>query len=545
MGLLDLFKRGAAPAPTPTPLRAQAETAKLRGNTFMAARDYPRAAECYAESIRLDPTYPDAHNNLGLVCVEIEDYARAEVMLERALELNPQLVQAHFNLAFLAQQICSWGKRRGHVEQVLELIRADTGPALPPFQLLAFPELRAADILAASRRWASQRFNPPGLQPLVVAAHYEARRPLRIGYLSANYHQHAVPQLMAGVLEAHDRQRFEVYGYSIGPDRQDATRERIVSACGHFRDLRTLDDAAAARQIAADQVDILIDLMGYTQDCRPLIAAHRPAPIVVNWLGYPGTLGDRRLADYLIGDPVVTPPEHAAHFAETLALHPSCYQPNDHSRIIGPATRRADEGLPEEAFVFCSFNQIYKITPDMFELWCHILRACPGSVLWLMESTELAMRNLRREAASRGIADDRLYFARHQPIDRHLARLALADLALDTFPYTSHTTGSDALWAGVPLATRIGETFPGRVAASLLRAVGLSELVADSDAGYVELVCRLAADPAHLATLRSRLREHRQTAALFDTPRFTREYESLLEAIWEHARRGVAGTVSL
>jgi predicted O-linked N-acetylglucosamine transferase (SPINDLY family) len=306
--------------------------------------------------------------------------------------------------------------------------------------------------------------------------------------------------------------------------------------CESFHDLRALSDRAAARQIADDGIDILVDLKGYTRDSRLGISALRPAPVIVSWLGYPGTLGHERLADYIIGDPIVTPLDAADGYSETLALMPHCYQPNDRNRPISAAPPRSAENLPEDAFVFCSFNQSYKIIPKVFDIWCKLLSSVPGSVLWLLESPAASMDNLRKEARARGIDPQRLVFAAKKPLADHLGRLQLADLALDTFPYGSHTTGSDALWAGVPLITRPGNTFASRVAASLLTAAGLPELITETWDAYFALALELANDAARRQDLRQRMAKQRLTSPLFDTHGFTIHLERLFEQIWaQHA----------
>jgi predicted O-linked N-acetylglucosamine transferase (SPINDLY family) len=309
---------------------------------------------------------------------------------------------------------------------------------------------------------------------------------------------------------------------------------RIRGAFDAFRDLSGVSDDAAAAQIAADGIDILVDLKGYTRNMRMRITTLRPAPVQVNWLGYPGTLGHPRLANYLIGDPFVTPPDHAARYSEVLALMPHCYQPNDRRRTVGPTPTRSQAGLPDRGFVFCSFNQSYKLTPEMFSVWCRLLNAVPKSILWLaLPPTASGEANLRREAANRGVAAERLVFAPHWPLEKHLGRLQLADLVLDTHPYTSHTTASDALWTGVPLVTLMGTTFAGRVAASILHAAGLPSLVTGDLESYYELALSLASRPRQLAALKKKLATNRMTCPLFDSHRFTRNLEDLYGRMWQ------------
>ncbi len=363
-------------------------------------------------------------------------------------------------------------------------------------------------------------------------------RPLRIGYLSADFHQHATAYLLTGVLEAHDRTQVDVFCYSYGVDDQSDTHRRIRAASSVFRDIARLSSAQAAETIRDDRIDILVDLKGWSGGARPEILLYRPAPILVNWLGYPGSMGDATLADYLIGDSVVTPLEHADGYSETLALMPHSYQPNDHSRIIGKLPTRGDAGLPEEGFVFCSFNQSYKTTPEIFDVWCRLLREVQGSVLWLLDPGEVAQSNLRREALNRDINPARLVFAKQLPATEHLGRLQLADLALDTHPVNSHTTCADALWAGVPLVTMIGETFAGRVAASLLTAAALPELVSDSLDGYHDLALRLATQSETLKAVREKLRSNRKTCELFNTRGFTLDLERLYRVMWHQSLTG-------
>jgi predicted O-linked N-acetylglucosamine transferase (SPINDLY family) len=301
-----------------------------------------------------------------------------------------------------------------------------------------------------------------------------------------------------------------------------------------WHDLSALTDAQAAEKIAKIAPHLLIDLMGYTTDARPAILARRPASIIVSWLGYPATLGHERLADYLIGDPVTTPRAHAENFSETLALMPHGYLPYDRSHPLDPPPSRSQAGLPETGFVFCSFNQFIKFNPAIFYTWCRLLAAIPDSVLWLPDGNAEGVSNLKKEAEKCGISSNRLVFATRTPsLAEHMARLQLADLALDTFPYNSHTTAADALWAGVPLVTRMGEIFASRVAASLLTTHGFPELVTSTDEAYFELALTLASAPEKLKAIREKLAAVRFTSPLFDTVRFARDLERLYEKIWE------------
>ena len=349
---------------------------------------------------------------------------------------------------------------------------------------------------------------------------------LRIGYLSADYHEHATAYLVAEMFERHDRERFEIFAYSSGPDDTSPMRQRLVNGVDHFVRVGGLSDRAAAEKIREAGIDILVDLKGYTKGTRAGILALRPAPVQASFLGYPGTSG-AAFVDWLIADPVIVPPEHRQFYSEKLALLPHCYQPNDGQRPIAEPPSRTECGLPEDAFVFCCFNSSYKITADYFEIWLRLLGGVPGSVLWLFASNPWAEFNLRNRAVAAGIGADRLVFAHDLPLARHLARYRLADLFLDTLPYTGHTTVSDALWTGLPAITCAGTTFAGLVAASLLTAVGLPELIAPDAAGYEAMAERLARDPGELARLRATLAANRATAPLFDSARYTRDLETL------------------
>jgi predicted O-linked N-acetylglucosamine transferase (SPINDLY family) len=451
-----------------------------------------------------------------------------EIIIE-TLRRNPGSTEAHVLLI-----ACAWSQLPPIVETLRERVTKGKSGEISPLGLLPLPESSASEQYLCARQYAEQQYGEFLSRPPLCGTELRAtRNRLRIGYLSADYHEHPVSYLVAEVIERHDRSRFDMFGYSYGPDSDGPMRGRMRAAFDTFREIRPLSHEAAAQQILDDRIDILVDLTGYTTDTRLEILALRPAPVQVSWLGYAGTLGHPRLADYLIGDSVVSPIAHAGHYGETLALMPNCYQPNDRQRAVGAAPQRVAAGLPAHGFVFCCFNQSYKITAQTFDLWCRLLAKVPGSVLWLAQPTAAAERNLRREAQARGVAVERLIFAPRTPtLAEHYARLQCADLALDTYPYTSHTTASDALWAGVPLVTLRGETFASRVAASILHAAQLPELVTDSKQQCYRLALELATDPGRLAQIRARLAANRLSCALFDSERFTRDLERLFRQMW-------------
>jgi predicted O-linked N-acetylglucosamine transferase (SPINDLY family) len=525
------------------------------GNLLRNRGELEEAQALYRQAIGLEPRYTHALANLGALLLAQNHYAEAEQVLRKCLEIDPGFLSAATTLGTMLEQTGSvaeamwvWGRLLESLRMRADwdhLAQADAayirglervqGKAVPPWPLLNMPDLTPALQRKAAHDCARLAFGDALQRPALVNA--VARDGLlRIGYLSADYFNHATMRLIAGVLEAHDPARVQVHLLSINArpaQESDPYARRLAAMPATFHDLSTVSDAQAAEQIARIAPHLLIDLKGYTTDARPGIAVRRPAPVIVNWLGYPGTLGHERLADYIIGDPVVTPPEHASDFSETLALMPHCYQPNDRSRPLGAPPARQEEGLPENGFVFCCFNQFIKINPGTFDVWCRLLAATPGSVLWLLDQDQQGQLNLEREARRRGVAGNRLVFAARKPIAEHLARLSLADLALDTFPCNSHTTASDALWAGVPIVTRIGQTFASRVAASLLTTHGLPELIAPDDEAYEKLALSLVNQPEKLRQLRQKLDAARLTSPLFDTVRFARDLERLYEAIWQ------------
>jgi predicted O-linked N-acetylglucosamine transferase (SPINDLY family) len=526
------------------------------GNLLKGQGQRDEAEALYRQAVRLMPGYAHALANLGALLLERQSYAEAEQVLRKCLEAAPDFLGAARMLGFVLAQTGRAAEAMWVWERLSESLRLradwsylaeteaacirglvrDDGMAAPPWPrlLVYMPQATPALQRKAGLDFANRRLGQAlGRAPRGVSA---ARHgPLRIGYLSADYFEHATMHLISGVLEAHDPARVDVHLLSINATARggEPYARRIAAMPATFHDLSSDSDTQAAERIARLAPHLLIDLKGYTADARLNITALRPAPVIVNWLGYPGTMGHERLADYIIGDPVVTPPEHAGDFSETLALMPHCYQPNDRSRPLDAPPGRQEEGLPEGGFVFCCFNQHGKINPATFDIWCRLLAAVPGSVLWLLNQGTASQSNLVREARQRGVAGNRLVFARYRPPAEHLARLRLADLALDTFPCTSHTTASDALWAGVPLVTRIGQTFASRVAASLLTTHGLPELIAPDDQACFGLALSLARQPEKLRQLRQKLDAARLASPLFDTAGFARDLERLYEAMWQ------------
>ena len=402
-----------------------------------------------------------------------------------------------------------------------------------PFALLC-EDLTARELGAYTKTWAGRRFANLGTTTLTPPHHNPGQR-IRIGYLSSDFQEHPAAYLVTEVLERHDRAQFEVYAYSYGPRDDGAMRKRIISAVDHFVDIAWEPDDLAVNRIRSDGIDILIDLKGYTVGDRLGIMAQRASPIQVTWLGYPGTTGTP-FVDYLIADPFIVPAGAEDSCSEHILRQPHCYQPIDRNRVIAEPLARSAYGLPDESLVFCCFNQTFKITPTVFAAWMRLLQAVPDSVLWLVDDNRWSTANLRAAASAAGIHAERLIFAPRQPLAQHLARYKVADLALDTFPYTSHTTASDALWCGCPLVALCGETFAARVSGSILTAAQLSGLIANSLDEYESKILKLATNRSLLKDVSRRVQEARENAPLFDTAAFTRDLETLYRRMQQDKR---------
>ena len=497
------------------------------GNVHTALRHYDEALAAYEKATALKPDFPEALGNQAIVLNRFSRPAEAIPKIDRAIALKPTLPYAH-SIRFQAKMaLCDWSSFDEDCATITGNVAAGRVAALP-FAFLGLPSSPALQKQCAE-------FYSRDKYPSETVAFPAPRRGerIRIGYFSADFYRHATAYLMAGLFEHHDRSRFEIFGFSFGPPSDDEMRRRLEAGMEHFLDVQAKTDAEIVDLARRLQIDIAIDLKGYTQNERTKIFASRVAPIQASYLGYPGTMG-ADFIDYVIADPIVIPPEHAPHYTEAVVRLPHSYQVTDNRRDISPRPfSRAEAGLPQDGFVFCCFNNNYKLTPDVFDIWMRLLDRVPGSVLWLLESSDGVSGMLRREAETRGIAPARLVFARRMGSPEHLARHRLADLFLDTFHYNAHTTASDALWAGLPVLTRLGNTFAGRVAASLLHAAGLPDMVTTSSADYEALALELATSPAKLNGIRERLALNRSTCPLFDTPRFTRHIEAAYRAMWD------------
>lgn len=505
-----------------------------RGTVLLSLGRHRDAAAALDHAIVLNPGLVSAWLAKGQVAYLEKRYDDALAAWNRALDLNPG--QAAVAAACLRVKLhqCDWTDFESDCASVRSSVRS--GKLVSPFMFVAIPST-SAEQLQCARSWAENNFRLRS-SPVWRGERYNHDR-IRIGYLSADFHQHATSQLMAGVFEHHDRTRFEVTAISVGPNDGSDMRRRIEAAFERFVDAKPQNDAQIAELVRALEVDILVDLKGYTQDARTGIFAMRSAPIQVNYLGFPGTIG-AGFIDYIVADRNVIPEHDFDCYAEKIVWLPESYQANDRDRAIADMMPvRVEHGLPDDAFVFCCFNDNYKITPDVFSSWMRILAAVENSVLWLFEDNPTAADNLRREAQARGVAPRRLVFARRLPTSAHLARHRCADLFLDTLPYGAHTTASDALWTGLPVVTCLGDSFAARVGASLLNAIRQPELITTTSAAYEQLAIELASDPDRLATLRAKLARNQLTTPLYNTKQYTRHLEAAYATIMERHLAGL------
>ena len=545
----------------------------LRGLLHQKRGRFEDAFKGLRQAIELAPRDPIAYFNMGVLLLKAERDVLAIAFFEQAARLKPDMVAAYVQLAeahrhlghhsvvialldhahglapeqleirwmacWARMHACAW---QGYDDKIRGLM-ADAiagGHTISPFMIMAFG-LSNLETLLWNRAWA-ETYMSPSPNPLTRYDQPSERRRherIRIGYLSADFRGHATAALVSELFRLQDRDRFELFGYNIG--RSDGTDlgQDMVTALDHMVDLCFHTDREAAERIAEDGLEILVDLKGFTTDSRPAILAHRPAPIQVAYLGYPSSMGTKMI-DYIVADAVVAPFEHQPFFDEAIVHLPHSYQPNDRRRPGSQAdVSREAHGLPDSGFVFCCFNNNYKLTPLVFGIWMRLLAAVPESVLWLLQANNAAADNLRAAALDHGIPGERLIFAPRLAYDQHLSRLGLADLFLDTLPVNAHTSASEALWVGVPVLSCIGSHFASRVAASLLTSVGLPELITTDLASYEHEALALARDPERLQALRARLIANRSSAPLFDTPRYTRNYEAALTRMVERREVGL------
>lgn len=531
-------------------LQLNPQDATLLYNLGNAQRELGKtneAAKQYQKALQLNPNDADTHNNLGNVQRELGQLDLAVTSYETALKLNPTLYHAKVHLVHQKQHMCDWDGLDADIQQIRHWVMHEPSAQISPFAFLAMPGTSAAEQKICASNWANHRYAPliqlgKQLNFATTSSTSSTSSKIKIAYLSADFRLHPLAFLISELIELHDKSRFETYAFSYGVNDKTSARARLEKAFDQFHDIRTLSELDAAKKIHSCGIDILVDLTGFTQTSRSGIAALRPAKINVNWLGFPGTMGEilhhdapsSPLFDYLLTDGFITPAQSANHYAEKLALLPYSYQPNDRKRPVGKAPTRQACGLPVDAFVFCSFNQSFKITADVFNVWMRLLKQQPNSVLWLLDCNSWAKQNLWQAAKRCGIAEERIIFAPRVNIADHLARHIHADLFLDTQPYNAHTTCSDALWMGLPVLTCIGDTFASRVAGSLLQAADLPQLITSSLDEYEQRALQLAQQPDELTAIKAKLQRENMTSHLFDTVQFTRSLENIYIQIMEN-----------
>ena len=577
--LLELTRYEEAASCLARALELAPNRAEVHNNFANALRALGRLDEAvhhYREAIRIEPRHAEAYFNLGVLLYDRDEVGAAADVLSAAAPLRPDDAEVHYflgqalfrsghpdeaissfertlaidrehagarsRIVYAKRQACKWDDMEVNEADLVRLI-GRRGQARPHNQTRAAPFAAIAVtgdpavLLSCARSNAhlmTDRVKPMSISP----GERRGRDRIRLAYVAGDYRAHATSYLIAGLIEGHDRAKFDVCGISFSPDDKSAMRRRMIGAFDRFVEVAHLEPHGIAKLMREMEIDIAIDLIGYNQLQRMEIFAWRPAPIQVNFLGFPGTSG-AAFMDYIIADRHVIPGDQDAFFSEKVVRLPRCYQANDRQRIVASeAPSRADCGLPHEGLVLCCFNNTYKITPSVFSIWMRLLAAVPGSVLWLLDDNASATANLRSEARRRGVDPARLVFAPRIPAEEHLARHAHADLFLDSLPYNAHTTASDALWTGVPVITCMGESFASRVAASLLHAVDLPELITTSLDAYEALALELARTPERLGVLRARLRENRLTCALFDTDAFRRHIESAYLSMWSTWQTG-------
>ena len=497
-----------------------AEAYNNMGTSLQNMGELDAAIDSHKQAIKIKPNYASAYNNIGIALKDKGELDAAIDNYKQALTIKPDYEIARAQKLHQQAHICDWMAIEQDNEAIPKL--GTFIQSVSPFGILSLedaPELHRlrSEIYAKSK--FPQKTLPPSPRPT------QKPKRLRIGYFSADFYNHATMYLMAKVFEAHDTEQFEIYAYSFGPEENDEMRQRLINAVDVFDDVKEMSDKDIALLARQDKIDIAVDLKGFTKDSRTGIFSYRAAPIQISYLGYPGTMG-AGFIDYIIADKVVIPEEDKPYYSESVIYLPHSYQVNDNTRVIsGRSVTKFSLRLPEQGFVFCCFNQNYKISPAEFNIWMRLLTKIKGSVLWLLKSNKWAESNLRVEAEKWGVSGDRLIFAERLPQAEHLARQKLADLFLDTFNVNAHTTASDALWSGLPIVTKLGQGFAARVAGSLLAAIDMPELITDTEQDYEALILDLATNPERLGAIKIKLAANRLSKPLFDTELFTKHLE--------------------
>jgi predicted O-linked N-acetylglucosamine transferase (SPINDLY family) len=539
------------------------------GNAFKDLGQLKEAVTNYQKAIEKNPDFSEAHNNLGNAFKDLYKFDDAVKSYQRAVEINPKFAAVYYNLgtvfkkinqreklltlfenAYLLDpdmdfilgdlltarmQFCNWSEFTDLLKNLQKKL-TENKKVVDPFNLLGLIDDPALQKNAAQ---IFSEYHNLKKNTLYKIKPYAKKSKIRIGYFSADFHNHATMHLMAEFFELHDKELFEIFAFSFGPEKIDNWRERAISSFDDFIDVRDKTDQEVSLMSKKLEIDIAVDLKGFTKDCRPNIFAEFCAPVQVSYLGYPGTIGAEHI-HYLIADQTLIPEDSQNLYSEKIVYMPNTYQVNMATRDVSVVSlSRNALGLPSDGFVFCCFNNTYKITPSTFDSWMQMLQAVDGSVLWLFESNQNSVKNLIKETKKYGINENRLVFASHMPINQHLNRIRLADLFLDTLPYNAHTTSSDALRMGIPVLTCIGKSFASRVAASLLNAVNLPELITHTPKEYEALAIDLATHPEKLKVIKDKLADNLSTAPLFDTKRFTKNIESAYTQMYERSQQGL------
>ena len=512
-----------------------AESFSNKGIALRTLNRFRVAGECFAKAIELSPNEAKYHFNLGNTFLGVHMYRDAFVCFSKALTLDPDMDLLPGNCLLCIQQLCDWKTWNTTLKKVIDGIEA--GEMLTP----PFPPLTSAVPAPLKKRAAeiyTARNFPQSERPLWNGQLYNHDK-IRVGYLSADFRKHAVSYLTVELYERHDRAAFEVHGFSLTPNDSSPIQKRVMGAFDYFHDLETVSDEDISALIRKLEIDVLIDLGGHTSAARTGILSRRPAPVQINFLGFPGTMGAQYI-DYIIGDANLIPPEHQPYYSEKVIYMPECYQPTDTQKTVSEkAISRADCGLSETGFVFCCFNNNFKFTPDVFDIWMKILKEVKDSQLWLVEMSKQVKGNLNTEAEKRGIAAERLVFAQHVPYPEHLARHRCADLFLDTFHYNAGTMASEALWMGLPILTYPGDSFSNRMASSLLTDLDLPELIAASPEDYLRKAVELARSKENLSDVRKKLAANRETSPLFDMARYTMHLEAAYATVARRTQEGL------
>ena len=509
-----------------------------RGNVFTDLKRYDEALAACDKALSIKTDLAKAWLGRGNVFTDLKRYDEALAAYDKALSIKPDLIGVEGMRLNAKMHYCNWSNFHAEGDHLINTVR-DGKPNTDPFVFLAIT-FSAEDQLRCAQIWTATQY--PQAQSYSLFKHSKnatSKNKIKIGYLSADFHEHATSYLMAGLFEAHDKSKFEIIGLSVGPNDDSQLRHRVEQSFNSFINMSALSNDQIASEIYKLEIDVLIDLKGFTKDSRTGILRYRPSPIQVNYLGYPGTMG-AEFIDYIIADRILIADRDRKFYREKIVSLPHTYQVNDRKRYITEESFTRDQcGLPQNDFVYCCFNNNYKITPWIFDSWMRILSRVDDSVIWLLEDNKTAAKNLRKEAQQRSIDASRLIFAERMPLADHLARHRLADLFLDTLPYNAHTTASDALWAGLPVLTQIGETFAGRVAASLLNAIDLPELITHSREEYEALAIELALNRDKLLNIKEKLNKNRLTTPLFDTALYTKHLEAAYEAMHRRYQTGL------